>query len=181
MGSRFWTSIKNPSSVIYANRHYLEIYRMYHPERLFKQKESNAPTIVRKLPTPIEFNWILSCRLAMYLFIQLHVLLHQLWLEYSFLLLLSIDYECLPFLVRSKCISWSRCNNWLWCQSTWIDYLRQLCFTSKNRKREKKTKECSSIKNTCSLKDHCCVLYSIIAWNSTIGPWSRVEGTPNGQ
>ena len=39
----------------------------------------------------------------------------------------------------------------------------------------------SSIKNICSLKDHCCVLYSIIAWNSTIGPWSRVEGTPNGK
>ncbi len=34
------------SSVIYANRHYLEIYRMYHPERLSKQNDFEGPTIV---------------------------------------------------------------------------------------------------------------------------------------
>ena len=28
-------------------------------------------------------------------------------------------------------------------------------------------------------QDHCCILHSIIGWNSTIGEWSRVEGTPN--
>lgn len=33
------------SSVIYANRHHLEIYRMYHPERLAKFVEK-GPTIV---------------------------------------------------------------------------------------------------------------------------------------
>ena len=27
------------------------------------------------------------------------------------------------------------------------------------------------------VKDHACVLYSICGWNSTIGLWSRVEGT----
>ena len=34
------------SSVIYANRHYLEIYRMYHPERLATKNEGDGPTIV---------------------------------------------------------------------------------------------------------------------------------------
>ncbi|XP_072031264.1 mannose-1-phosphate guanylyltransferase regulatory subunit alpha-A-like isoform X2 [Amphiura filiformis] len=29
------------------------------------------------------------------------------------------------------------------------------------------------------LQDHCCILHSIIGWNSTVGAWSRVEGTPN--
>lgn len=29
------------------------------------------------------------------------------------------------------------------------------------------------------LQDHCCVLYSIIGWHSTVGMWSRIEGTPN--
>ncbi|XP_015749288.1 PREDICTED: mannose-1-phosphate guanyltransferase alpha-A-like [Acropora digitifera] len=27
------------------------------------------------------------------------------------------------------------------------------------------------------LKDHCCILYSIIGWNCSIGVWSRVEGS----
>lgn len=29
------------------------------------------------------------------------------------------------------------------------------------------------------LQDHCCILDSIIGWNSQIGMWTRVEGTPN--
>ncbi|XP_056013280.1 mannose-1-phosphate guanyltransferase alpha-A-like isoform X2 [Ostrea edulis] len=29
------------------------------------------------------------------------------------------------------------------------------------------------------LQDHCCVLYSVIGWNVTIGTWTRVEGTPS--
>ncbi|CAH1790572.1 unnamed protein product [Owenia fusiformis] len=29
------------------------------------------------------------------------------------------------------------------------------------------------------LEDHCCILYSIIAWNGVVGNWARVEGTPN--
>ncbi|XP_053385632.1 mannose-1-phosphate guanyltransferase alpha-B-like isoform X3 [Mercenaria mercenaria] len=29
------------------------------------------------------------------------------------------------------------------------------------------------------LQDHCCVLDSIIGWNSQIGVWTRIEGTPN--
>ncbi|XP_071791471.1 mannose-1-phosphate guanyltransferase alpha-A-like isoform X1 [Asterias amurensis] len=29
-----------------------------------------------------------------------------------------------------------------------------------------------------SLQDHCCILHSIVGWNSSVGAWSRVEGTP---
>lgn len=29
------------------------------------------------------------------------------------------------------------------------------------------------------LQDHSCILYSIVGWNSVIGAWTRVEGTPN--
>ena len=28
-------------------------------------------------------------------------------------------------------------------------------------------------------QDHCCILYSVIGWHSTVGCWTRVEGTPN--
>ena len=28
-------------------------------------------------------------------------------------------------------------------------------------------------------KDHCCVLNSIVGWDSVIGKWARVEGTPS--
>ncbi|XP_028402885.1 mannose-1-phosphate guanyltransferase alpha-B-like [Dendronephthya gigantea] len=27
------------------------------------------------------------------------------------------------------------------------------------------------------IKDHCCILYSIVGWNCVIGAWSRIEGT----
>ncbi|KAG9277646.1 mannose-1-phosphate guanyltransferase alpha-B [Astyanax mexicanus] len=30
-----------------------------------------------------------------------------------------------------------------------------------------------------TLQDHCCVLNSIVGWESTIGKWARVEGTPS--
>ncbi|TNN88716.1 Mannose-1-phosphate guanyltransferase alpha-A [Liparis tanakae] len=30
-----------------------------------------------------------------------------------------------------------------------------------------------------TLQDHCCVLNSIVGWDSTIGKWARVEGTPS--
>lgn len=47
------------SSVIYANRHYLEIYRMYHPERLQKQDGSRGPTIVRNRSITNQSNLIM--------------------------------------------------------------------------------------------------------------------------
>uniref|UniRef100_A0A8C5DV55 Nucleotidyl transferase domain-containing protein n=1 Tax=Gouania willdenowi TaxID=441366 RepID=A0A8C5DV55_GOUWI len=30
-----------------------------------------------------------------------------------------------------------------------------------------------------NLQDHCCVLNSIVGWDSTVGKWARVEGTPS--
>ncbi|XP_014662486.1 PREDICTED: mannose-1-phosphate guanyltransferase alpha-A-like [Priapulus caudatus] len=36
----------------------------------------------------------------------------------------------------------------------------------------------SIILDNATLQDHCCILYSIVGWNSVVGPWSRVEGTP---
>ncbi|CAF0838205.1 unnamed protein product [Rotaria sordida] len=120
MGNKFWTSIKNPSSVIYANRHYLELYRMYHPERLYKQNDSKGPTIIGD------------------------VFIHP--------------TACVaPSAVLGPNVSIG--------QDVTIGY--------GVRVRE------SIILGSCVLQDHCCVLYSIIAWNSTVGPWSRVEGTPN--
>ncbi|CAF0765326.1 unnamed protein product [Adineta ricciae] len=120
MGNRFWTAIKNPGSVIYANRHYLEIYRMYHPERLAAQVNPNSPTIIGDV-----FIHPTAC----------------------------VD----PTAVLGPNVSIG--------QDVTIGY--------GVRVRE------SIILGSCVLQDHCCVLYSIIAWNSTIGPWSRVEGTPN--
>ncbi|RNA43199.1 mannose-1-phosphate guanyltransferase alpha isoform X1 [Brachionus plicatilis] len=29
------------------------------------------------------------------------------------------------------------------------------------------------------LKNNCCVLHSIIGWNSIVGAWARIEGTPS--
>uniref|UniRef100_A0AAY4AYC2 Nucleotidyl transferase domain-containing protein n=1 Tax=Denticeps clupeoides TaxID=299321 RepID=A0AAY4AYC2_9TELE len=37
----------------------------------------------------------------------------------------------------------------------------------------------SIILHGASLQDHCCVLNSIVGWDSTIGKWARVEGTPS--
>jgi len=28
------------------------------------------------------------------------------------------------------------------------------------------------------VQEHCCILYSILGWNTIVGPWTRVEGTP---
>uniref|UniRef100_A0A665UP27 Uncharacterized protein n=1 Tax=Echeneis naucrates TaxID=173247 RepID=A0A665UP27_ECHNA len=37
----------------------------------------------------------------------------------------------------------------------------------------------SIILHGATLQDHCCVLNSIVGWDSTIGKWARVEGTPS--
>lgn len=120
MGNRFWTSIKNPSSVIYANRHYLEIYRTYHPERLAKSKSDVGPTIIGDV-----------------------------------------------FIHPTACVSATAVLG------PNVSIGQDVTIGDGVRVRE------SIILGSCVLQDHCCVLYSIIAWNSTIGPWSRVEGTPN--
>lgn len=37
----------------------------------------------------------------------------------------------------------------------------------------------SIILGNCTLGEHCLVIYSVIGWNSSVGDWSRVEGTPD--
>ncbi|TSK62569.1 Mannose-1-phosphate guanyltransferase alpha-B [Bagarius yarrelli] len=37
----------------------------------------------------------------------------------------------------------------------------------------------SIILHGATLQDHCCVLNSIVGWDSTVGKWARVEGTPS--
>uniref|UniRef100_A0AAQ4PFF4 GDP-mannose pyrophosphorylase Aa n=1 Tax=Gasterosteus aculeatus aculeatus TaxID=481459 RepID=A0AAQ4PFF4_GASAC len=37
----------------------------------------------------------------------------------------------------------------------------------------------SVILHGATLQDHCCVLNSIVGWDSTVGKWARVEGTPS--
>jgi len=29
------------------------------------------------------------------------------------------------------------------------------------------------------VQEHSCILYSILGWKSIVGPWTRIEGTPN--
>ncbi|XP_064646569.1 mannose-1-phosphate guanyltransferase alpha-A-like isoform X2 [Lineus longissimus] len=37
----------------------------------------------------------------------------------------------------------------------------------------------SMILEGATLKDHCCILHSIVGWNCIVGAWTRIEGTPN--
>ncbi|KYQ92139.1 mannose-1-phosphate guanylyltransferase [Tieghemostelium lacteum] len=37
----------------------------------------------------------------------------------------------------------------------------------------------SIILDSSEIKDHACILYSIIGWSSSVGPWARIEGIPN--
>ncbi|XP_050307587.1 mannose-1-phosphate guanyltransferase alpha-A [Anthonomus grandis grandis] len=44
--SKWWSQLKTASSAIYANRHYLELYREKHPERLATGKMTETCTII---------------------------------------------------------------------------------------------------------------------------------------
>ncbi|CAF0998954.1 unnamed protein product [Didymodactylos carnosus] len=122
MGDRFWSAIKSAGSVIYANRHYLEMYRMYYPERLTVNSDDkkHTPTILGDV-----------------------------------------------FIHPTACVSPSAVLG------PNVSIGQDASIGSGVRIRE------SIILGSCVLQDHCCVLYSIIGWNSTIGPWTRIEGTPS--
>ena len=32
--------------------------------------------------------------------------------------------------------------------------------------------------STIFFQDHCCILHTIVGWHSSVGEWTRVEGTP---
>ncbi|CAF0795913.1 unnamed protein product [Didymodactylos carnosus] len=121
MSDKFWSSIKSAGSVIYANRHYLEMYRMYYPERLAINSDvKNTPTIIGDV-----------------------------------------------FIHPTACVAPSAVLG------PNVSIGHDVSVGTGVRIRE------SIILGNCVLQDHCCVLYSIIGWNSTIGPWTRVEGTPS--
>ena len=62
-------------------------------------------------------------------------------------------------------INWMSLKNDLKCAYSTINNIHFKCL--------------SALKEIDVFQDHCCVLDSIIGWNSTIGIWSRIEGTPN--
>jgi len=44
--NNWWSQIKTAGSAIYANRHYLELYRHQTPDRLAEEDRANGPTII---------------------------------------------------------------------------------------------------------------------------------------
>ncbi|XP_033727009.1 mannose-1-phosphate guanyltransferase alpha-like isoform X2 [Pecten maximus] len=116
---RFWSQIKSSGAAIYANRHYLAIYRDSHPERL-AGNDKDRPTIREDVyvhPTA-----------------QVH-----------------------PTALLGPNVTIGK----------------HATIGEGVRVRE------SIVLEGATLQDHCCVLYSVIGWNSTVGLWTRVEGTPN--
>ncbi|KAL3853966.1 hypothetical protein ACJMK2_013267 [Sinanodonta woodiana] len=117
--TRFWSQIKSAGAVIYANRHYLELYRDTHLDRLAKNGEGK-PKVIGDV------------------FIHSSAQVH-------------------PTAVLGPNVSIGK----------------NVMVGDGVRVRD------SIILEGAILQDHCCILNSIIGWNSTVGMWSRVEGTPN--
>ncbi|XP_077979372.1 mannose-1-phosphate guanylyltransferase regulatory subunit alpha-A-like isoform X1 [Glandiceps talaboti] len=116
--SRFWSQIKSAGSAIYANRHYLELYGKYHPERLAENCD-DGPKIIGDVFIHPTANVDSSATLGPNVTI-------------------GVNVHVGPGV----------------------------------RVRE------SIVLQAARLEDHCCVLNSIVGWNSSVGTWSRVEGTP---
>nr|XP_006816013.1 PREDICTED: mannose-1-phosphate guanyltransferase alpha-A-like isoform X2 [Saccoglossus kowalevskii] len=116
--TRFWSQIKSAGSAIYANRHCLELYHKYHPERLSKNGEGK-PKIIGD------------------------VFIHP-----------SAIVDSTATLGPNVTVGVG------------------VCVGPGVRVRE------SILLAGSKLEDHCCILHSIVGWNSTVGAWSRVEGTP---
>ncbi|XP_077979375.1 mannose-1-phosphate guanylyltransferase regulatory subunit alpha-A-like isoform X3 [Glandiceps talaboti] len=105
-------------SAIYANRHYLELYGKYHPERLAENCD-DGPKIIGDVFIHPTANVDSSATLGPNVTI-------------------GVNVHVGPGV----------------------------------RVRE------SIVLQAARLEDHCCVLNSIVGWNSSVGTWSRVEGTP---
>ena len=59
-----------------------------------------------------------------------------------------------------------------------MNCLKLTCIKKMTKKNVLELSICD-VENTFILQNHCCILYSVIGWNSVIGEWTRVEGTPN--
>jgi len=116
---RFWSSIKSAGAAIYANRHYLDMYKEHHPNRLATNGDGK-PKIIGD------------------------VFIHP---------TASVD----PTAVLGPNVSIGQNVN----------------IGPGVRIRE------SVILGNTILQDHSCILYSIIGWNSCVGCWTRIEGTPS--
>ena len=114
--TKFWSSIKSAGSAIYANRHYLDMYRENNIDRL-ATNGPNKPKIIGDV------------------FIHPSANVH-------------------PTSVLGPNVSIGR----------------NVTVSAGVRVRE------SIILGNTVLQEHCCILYSIIGWNSFIGCWARIEG-----
>ena len=114
---RWWSQIKTAGSAIYANRHYLQLYRQN--KRVDRLASTTSPTIIGDV------------------FIHPSALVH-------------------PSATLGPNVSIGK----------------NVTIGAGVRVKE------SIILGNAAIQDHSCVLYSIVGWNSTIGSWCRIEGTP---
>ncbi|ELT91800.1 hypothetical protein CAPTEDRAFT_169555 [Capitella teleta] len=117
--TKFWSQIKSAGAAIYANRHYLNIYRRTHPERLAKSSPE-GPIVIDNV------------------FIHPTASVHP-------------SATLGPNVTIGKGVT----------------------IGAGVRIRESMVLEGSIV------QDHSCILYTIVGWNSMVGQWTRVEGTPN--
>uniref|UniRef100_A0A2P2I7L1 Mannose-1-phosphate guanyltransferase alpha-like n=1 Tax=Hirondellea gigas TaxID=1518452 RepID=A0A2P2I7L1_9CRUS len=114
---RWWSQIKTAGSAIYANRHYLQLYRRN--KRVERLAATNFPVIYGDV------------------FVHPSATVH-------------------PSAVLGPNVSIGK----------------NVTIAAGVRIKE------SIILGNATIHEHSCILYSIIGWNSTVGCWSRVEGTP---
>ncbi|GIX92410.1 mannose-1-phosphate guanyltransferase alpha-B [Caerostris extrusa] len=116
--TKWWSQIKTAGSAIYANRHYLDLYKTTHPNWLFKNS-FDGPFIIG------------------------NVFIHP-----------SASVHKTAHLGPNVSIG------------------KNVVVGAGVRIKE------SIILGNATIHDHTLVLHSIIGWNSTVGTWARVEGTP---
>lgn len=118
--SNWWSQIKTAGSAIYANRHYLALYREQKPARLALEDAKEGPTIIGDV------------------FVHSSAIVS-------------------PSAVLGPNVSVGR----------------GVRIGAGARVRE------SILLGNSSIGEHSLVIYSVIGWDSSVGNWSRVEGTPD--
>jgi len=121
--SQFWSQLKTPSAAVYANRHYLKLFRKFSPLRLAPQREvaipDSGPTIIGD------------------------VIIHP-----------TAKVDTTAVIGPNVTVS------------------AGVVIGGGVRIRE------SIILENATIKEHCCILYSIVGWNTVVGAYVRIEGTP---
>ena len=137
--NRFWSQVKNAGAAIYANRHYLAMYRKTHPEWLA------SPRLVRR-------NYLRS-------------------MSRDALVLNSANE--FPDIVGDVYIHPSARIHPTAKLGPNVSVGKNAVIGPGCRVRE------SVVLDGATLGDNCCIINAIIGWHSSIGMWSRIEGTPN--